>query len=156
MHYYFAYGSNMNIERMRARDLNPLRAMPARLPGFALAFNKRSRFFNDESRANIMFNRNDLVEGVVYELPSANEIAKLDFFEGTPRYYSREIMVLDVNGERLGAWTYIANPAAIADGLLPPRWYVNHLLKGQCYLTDAYLDRLHQVSCMEERSDEPC
>ena len=40
--YYFAYGSNMNPARMQARGLRVEDAMAARLPGYALSFDKRA------------------------------------------------------------------------------------------------------------------
>ncbi len=39
---YFAYGSNMNPQRVRERGLAVVRAEAARLPGFRLAFDKCS------------------------------------------------------------------------------------------------------------------
>ncbi len=41
MNWYFAYGSNMNPARMQARGLAVLEALPGRLPGYGLCFNKR-------------------------------------------------------------------------------------------------------------------
>ena len=145
----------MNVERMQKRSMNVVDAISAALPNCTLVFNKRSRFAADESRANIAFRPGSSVEGVLYELASTAEIAKLDPYEGTPLYYSREILPLHtVSGIKSG-WVYIANPAAIVEGLLPPRWYLQHLLAGKEFLSKQYLDGLHKVACDEDKREEP-
>ena len=145
----------MNVERMRLRNLDILDAVAATLPDCTLVFNKRSRFAADESRANIAFRPGAWVEGVLYQLAAASEIVKLDPFEGTPRYYSREILPLHTESGMQSGWVYIANPAAIAQGLLPPRWYLQHLLAGREFLSEEYLASLHSVSCNESKLEEP-
>ena len=145
----------MNVERMRLRNLDIVDAVAATLPDCTLVFNKRSRFAADESRANIAFRSGARVEGVLYQLAAASEIVKLDPFEGTPRYYSREILPLHTESGMQSGWVYIANPAAIAQGLLPPRWYLQHLLAGREFLSEEYLASLHSVSCDENKQVEP-
>ena len=43
MKFYFAYGSNMNPERVRARGLAVVAQRGARLPDYRLTFDKMSR-----------------------------------------------------------------------------------------------------------------
>jgi hypothetical protein len=52
--YYFAYGSNMNPARMQARGLVFSAAESARLPGYRLAFNKRSHCTPGVAYANVV------------------------------------------------------------------------------------------------------
>ena len=147
---YFAYGSNMNSERMAGRDLQVVSSVAGYIDGFQLCFNKRSRHHPKEARANIGYARNGRVEGVLYELASMEEITKLDPHEGTPRYYSRERFTVITQTGPLAAWVYVANPTAVAEDVLPPRWYVEHLLAGEEFLSAEYLAAIANTPCLEK------
>lgn len=146
---YFAYGSNMNSARMAERGLNIVRAISGQLAGYRLCFNKLARHNPAESRANIQYAPLQRVEGVLYQLESHREIAKLDPFEGAPRYYGRERYTIETSEGVIPAWVYVANPAVIGEGVLPPKWYVEHLLAGKEYLSDDYFSALKRVPCQE-------
>lgn len=147
--YYFAYGSNMNSERMEARDLQVLSACSGWLEGFGLRFNKRSRRDATLACANVIYAPDERVEGVLYHLATTSEIIKLDPHEGTPFMYSRELFQIQTISSLLPAWTYIANPAVIDNTIRPARWYVEHLLAGKAFLTPEYWDRIDQTPCRE-------
>ncbi|MDX2465324.1 MAG: gamma-glutamylcyclotransferase family protein [Porticoccus sp.] len=149
MSYYFAYGSNMNPERMAARELDVLSACSGRLEGFGLRFNKRSRRDATLACANVVYAPGECVEGVLYHLATPLEIAKLDPHEGTPVRYSRELFLIQMASSFIPAWTYIANPAVIDDSIRPARWYVEHLLAGKAYLSLEYWRRIDQTPCKE-------
>ncbi|WP_339527093.1 gamma-glutamylcyclotransferase family protein [Pseudomonas sp. EA_35y_Pfl2_R111] len=141
--WYFAYGSNMNPARMQARGLTVLEVMQGRLPGYSLCFNKRAADrAPGRAYANIRYQRDGLVEGVLYRLQCANEIRKLDHFEGTPIYYSRERLAVIAPHGVQPAWVYIANPAFREEGLLPSVDYLAHLLAGRELLSEAYWSTL--------------
>lgn len=144
MGWYFAYGSNMNPARMRARGLLFDAAMSAQLPGYALCFNKRAHDLPGAAYANIRHQRDGVVEGVLYRLAHADEISKMDVFEGTPIFYSRERLPIQTAQGIQAAWVYIANPALRGDGVLPTRAYLQHLLAGREFLSDAYWQWLSQ------------
>ena len=145
MPYYFAYGSNMNPARMRSRGLLFDEALAGQLSGFALCFNKRAHDRPGRSYANIRYQRDGVVEGVLYRLSHADEIRKMDPFEGTPVFYSRERMpVLTARGV-IAAWVYVANPAMREEGLWPTRAYLEHLLAGREFLSEAYWQTLAAV-----------
>jgi cation transport regulator ChaC len=143
MGWYFAYGSNMNPARMQARGVQVSEAVAGRLSGYALCFDKRA-VDRDPGRAyaNIRYQRDGVVEGVLYRLAEPDEIAKLDPFEGTPIYYSRErLPIVTAHGVQ-PAWVYIANPAFRQDGLLPSADYLAHLLLGRAFLSETYWSAL--------------
>ena len=166
---YFAYGSNMNPDRVRDRGLAFEHACPAHLEGFALAFDKTSAAHPGLGHANIVYAPGRRVEGVLYWLAGLDEILRMDRFESTPVNYSREIIRVRVQASHLPAgpvadgvadndgsfavptWTYVANPAVRRAGLLPPRSYLNHLLAGRPYLSPAYVDMLERWPCAEDR-----
>ncbi|QEY63980.1 gamma-glutamylcyclotransferase [Metapseudomonas lalkuanensis] len=145
MSFYFAYGSNMNPARMRSRGLVFSEAMAGRLEGYALCFDKRAHDRPGRSYANIRYQRDGVVEGVLYRLAHEDEIWKMDPFEGTPILYSRERMpVMTAQGVQ-PAWVYVANPAMREEGLWPTRSYLEHLLAGREFLSRAYWDSLVAV-----------
>ncbi len=149
MSYYFAYGSNMNFERMKARDLQVISACSGMLEGLGLRFNKRSRHDKNLACANLVYAPAERVEGVLYHLVNTSEIRKLDPHEGTPFMYSRELFRVQTVAGVIPAWTYIANPAVIDNNILPARWYVEHLLAGKPYLSAEYWERIDQTPCRE-------
>jgi hypothetical protein len=53
------------------------------------------------------------------------------------------------------AWTYIANPDHVAEGLQPTRWYMAHLLAGRQHLSADYYARLAAVVCLADSDEEP-
>ncbi len=150
MPWYFAYGSNMNPARMQARGLVVEHAMAGQLAGFELCFNKRAMDRPGCAYANIRHSRGGRVEGVLYRLTDPHEIVKLDPFEGTPVYYSRERLPIQTDSGIQPAWVYIANSAFRQDGLLPARDYLAHLLAGRAYLSEAYWSALAAWPCQPD------
>ncbi len=143
--WYFAYGSNMNPGRMEARGMQVLDACPGRLPGYRLVFDKRAADRDGISYANIRWSPGAVVEGVLYRLVDHGEIARMDAFEGTPRLYSREIFNIVSAGRPQPAWVYVANRAMLTEGLRPADWYLEHLLQGRSFLSEAYYQWLSAV-----------
>ncbi len=172
---YFAYGSNMNPDRVRERGLRFDHAAGARLENFALVFDKTSKKHAGTGHANVQPAPGQVVEGVLYWLESAAEIDRMDRFESTPVNYSREVIQVRVQAAHLPSeavleaeisdgtalqpasdvvittWTYFANPAVRQPGLLPPRTYLDHLLAGRPFLSSDYYEMLRAHPCEEGR-----
>ena len=133
----------MNSTRVHERGLDVRSAMAGFITNYALRFNKCSKNHSGIGYANIVFATNYQVEGVLYELVSAQEIFKMDRFENAPINYSRDLVAVNIaGGLTQWAWTYFANPAVLQDGLLPSKEYLDHLLAGQSYLSESYFDNL--------------
>ena len=115
-----------------------------------LRFNKRSRREEGAGHANIVVAFDEVVEGVLYELDGVEEILKMDRFEGAPVQYGRDVVevVRRTDGQTIAAWTYFGNNAVLQDGLLPPRWYMDHLLAGEAHLSLDYFQRLNETPCI--------
>lgn len=162
---YFAYGSNMNPERVRERGIDFVHAAGARLEGFSLVFDKTSRKHAGVGHANVVLAPGSMVEGVLYWLRTTEEIGKMDRFESAPVNYSREVIHVCVDAPHLPeshpepidghavitTWTYFANPAVRRPDLLPPRSYLNHLLAGRPFLSDDYYAMLESWPCEESQ-----
>ncbi len=142
----------MNAERMRIRGLNVRRALAGRIDHLALSFNKKAADAPHRSYANVVYRQGSAVEGVLYELDSQHEIHKMDPFEGAPRLYSRDIFSVNTDEGFISSWVYVANKAMIEEGLLPARWYLNHLLEGKPYLSAPYFQSLQQTPCLEHEA----
>ncbi|SMP11314.1 Cation transport regulator ChaC [Desulfurobacterium pacificum] len=129
MKYYFAYGSNMNPERMKDRGADFKSLRRAILKGYKLVFNKKSKRYG--GCANIEPDENAIVEGVLYELKEPEiAIKRLDFYEGYPENYDRvKVTVETEDGEKIKAFTYIAQPRYIDSTVRPSKRYLAHLLK---------------------------
>ncbi|MBF0350917.1 MAG: gamma-glutamylcyclotransferase [SAR324 cluster bacterium] len=137
---YFAYGSNMDMARMRSRGIKIGGASPLTLNGYRLVFNKVGSL-TGEGYANIIPSGKNVVEGVVYEIgPEDFEI--LDGYEGVAGgHYSR---VTFAKGKLT---TYIANFTEY--GLKPSREYLEHLLAGEPFLSQEYYSWLKQTPTLK-------
>ena len=147
--HYFAYGSNMNPDRVRERGIVFCDIAPARLAGMRLVFDKVSRNRPDVAHANIVHAPGEVVEGVLYRLRTPDEIQKMDPFEQAPVNYGRDVVYVASGDEHIPAWTYFANRAVRKVGFKPSRAYLKHLLAGREYLTPRYFSWLEQVPCAD-------
>lgn len=136
--WYFAYGSNMNPARMAARGLTVVAVQGGHLPGYRLSFDKRATGKQQVAYANIAYAPGQRVEGVLYQLAAAADIALMDPFEGNPVRYSREVFPVISSGATVNAWVYVANPAMRSEGLLPEKRYMEHLLAGRQWHSQSY------------------
>lgn len=147
MTYYFAYGSNMNPERMIERNVRFDGFESAFIKNAKLKFSKKS-YKEGEGFANIHFNFGNNVEGILYQLKSRFELNKLDRFEGYPFHYSRvEMLVHTINGYKK-AFVYIARPEMTRKKLRPSREYLNHLLSAKELLSQNYFKKLEATQCI--------
>lgn len=146
---YFAYGSNMNPERMIERGVSFTSRERAVLKGWRLKFNKVSSINAREGYANIERDDNSVVEGILYTIED-KDIEKLDTFEGYPKHYNRVVLkVKKDNGEEVEALVYIANPDKVKDGLKPSKEYLNHLLRGCDLLSENYCNMLRNWETLD-------
>ena len=109
--YYFAYGSNLNVERLKKRNVSFNKNLSAMIKDYKLVFNKiASKNPNLERYANIIKTKNSIVEGILYQI-TRDSLQELDKHEGFPNHYNRyekEILIKST-GEIVKAWVYIAN-----------------------------------------------
>lgn len=156
--YYFAYGSNMNSARMRARGLAYSHSEPARLANSVLRFNKRAHNKQGVGYANVCYGPGCEVQGVLYELAEGIDIAMMDPYEGTPVRYSRELFEVSVASGSRWAWVYVANSAYIDSSLSVEQAYLDHLLSAGDLLSEDYRQQLQSLAPIlasgSQRDDE--
>ena len=103
-HWYFAYGSNLSVDQKARRTGHVREVIRCRLPGFRLAFNKRS--VDGTIKANVVEDASREVWGVAYRCDEA-AMAAMDRWEGAG-YRRRAVQVITGSGRRLDAVTYVA------------------------------------------------
>lgn len=152
--WYFAYGSNMDADRLFEKRLRPGGVMPGervagRLDGWQLAFNKAARVPAGAGAGNIILQAGSSVHGTLNALP-ARGFDILDHFEGVAagHYERRAVRVMrpDV-GTSVEAITYVA--LKVGEGLRPTREYLGFLLAGRDLLPADYWERLRITSTID-------
>lgn len=125
---YFAYGSNLDINRLERRIGKVVTMGKHRIYSWRLVFNAGH---GNSAFANIQMtgNPSDFVEGVVYEV-TLRQLKKLDNFEGAPDLYTR---VIHYYGKK-DLHMYVAlNPAYTQqenNRITPSKEYLDFMLKG--------------------------
>lgn len=156
---YFAYGSNMLIERLRAPGRCPSAAHPrlAWAKGYRVVFWKKGKDGSGKATLIKSANLADLAIGVVFDI-SEHELWALDQAEGAGHGYDRDdAFKLVVEGDVCAtACTYIAPHSHRDDKLIPYDWYLDLVLAGahQNKLPDRYIAALRAVAVQPDPAPE--
>lgn len=139
--YYFAYGSNMSQQRLRARVPSAVCLGVTKLAGHQLRFHKRGQDLSAKADAYFTGNENDAVIGVLYRINPA-ERGPLDQVEGVGFGYDTKAVQLPWEGSIVTAYTYIA--IHLDPSLLPFHWYKHHVLLGakEACLPESYIEQI--------------
>ncbi len=118
---YFAYGSNLDEEQMRARCPAAARGPRATLHHHALAFGGFSPRWQG-AVASVVREKGRTVAGLLYQL-TAGDVDSLDRHEGVPYAYEKVVrFVVDEHGRRRRVFTYV-QPANTFEPWTPPAKY---------------------------------
>jgi len=159
--WYFAFGSNLSKEQMERRTGPIIERVPAHVDGWALTFNKEASG-GEVGFANIVRVTGQRVEGLLYRVDDEG-MRRLDNAEGvTTKHYLRVEMPVtrDDTGQAVPAVVYLAHPLRVVEGLRPGQGYMERLLAGAEWLSDAYVAALRAVETVpdpppSERSVRP-
>lgn len=154
--YYFAYGSCMcpvDLQRTMGEPTYPYVIGAAILKGYRLGFYRRSRRRNCGA-LDVVKDPNDIVEGVLYQLPSRfmalldqREEVQFDSVKGIHvGGYQPEWVDVDLKGrvyQNVRTYTVINK---LPEELAPNDWYFNVVLRGAvtCGLTQEYCWKLFE------------
>lgn len=141
--YYFAFGSNMNIERLKKREINFSKIFSGYIKGYKLVFDKKASGKLDQTYANIQKEENSIVEGILYQIDNVN-IEKLDIYEGVPKHYLRKEIEVNTTHGLINAWVYIAHKDMLTSGK-PTKNYLSNLLNAKDYLSENYYKNLCRI-----------
>jgi len=130
-HYYFAYGSNMNMAQMKKRCLSPKVLGVARLPGYKLGFYGYSGIW-DGAQETVIPDPKSEVWGVLYQLKFF-DCEQLDVYEdarfdGTGPYFHYPVDVIDRQQKTIDAIIYKKN--ILAEAQLPSAEYLDFIVQG--------------------------
>ena len=147
--YYFAYGSNMCLGRLRKRVPSCEFVTIAKLKGYVLRFHKKSKDCSGKADAYKTDNSNDKIWGVVFEIIDS-EKSKLDKAEGLKYGYKKRKVRLE--GVKPKAHMYYADKCAIKEELKPYTWYKRFVVKGaeQHDLPSSYIQKIKEVEATED------
>jgi len=140
---YFAYGSNMNPDRMKKREAFFTTRVCGKLLGYRISFSFARR--DGYGSANITPEKNSVVYGALYCLQSGG-LDKLDVFEMVKQgcYRREKVTVETLEGEKIEATTYVVTEQYYQEGLVPRRDYLGHCLRGKDILPASYYEFLEE------------
>ncbi len=141
---YFAYGSNMNPQRMVDRGVRFKRREAARLPGYSFVMNKWIKS-NGTAAANIIKDSQSSVHGALYTCSEKGALEMLDKFEGvaTNQYVREKVTVYAGQKVVRDVFVYMAVDENCRENLRIHPEYFQHILKGGDILPPEYLHFLH-------------
>lgn len=142
--YYFAYGSNMNLNQMKFRCPDAAIVGNVALDGYRLKFRGRQGC----GYATIVPQKDSRVEGVLWKLTTDCE-RNLDIYEGYPSFYDKEtIVVREKDGTEWSAMVYIMSGRLKDQPAEPSEYYLRGILEG-CHQngipTDSVLKALKET-----------
>ena len=143
--YYFSYGSNMSIRRLRFRVPSASCIGTGSLKQHELRFHKVSRDGSAKCDAVTTADPDHVVYGVVYRIDEA-EKPGLDRVEGLGFGYELKSVSIEMeNGVGVQAFCYYAT--AIDSRLKPLDWYREHVLRGarENNLPGAYIRSIEAI-----------
>ena len=127
--YYFAYGSNMNLDQMSFRCPEASVVENVRLEGYRLTFCGRNP---DSGVATILPEEGSHVDGVLWKITPECE-RSLDRYEGYPHLYGKEIVcVKNKRGMERNVMVYTMNAPYKDQPAIPSNYYLTGIIEG-CY-----------------------
>lgn len=153
----FAYGSNMNLNRLTQRVPSAVKVCNVFLPGYKLVCNKVSKK-DGSAKANIIKTDNltQLIWGVLFTIDK-KEKRLLDIAEGLGKGYNEDTLTfIDETNNSYVAQVYIADSKAIDNSLLPYDWYKEFIVSGAILnnLPAEYISKLQSITCIRDHDAE--
>jgi gamma-glutamylcyclotransferase len=146
--FYFAYGSNMAVERITRRIPAAEKLCTAKLTDYCLQFHKVAQ--DGSGKCDIVPDTSPdaVVYGVLFKF-LRQDFAEMDRIEG-PGYKRITVPVTAESVGTVSAETYVA--MTVDSKLLPYSWYKQHVLRGAIAseLPAAYIANLEAVPSVED------
>jgi gamma-glutamylcyclotransferase len=148
---YFAYGSNMSINRLSTRINIKKTIGIGMLTKHKLMFHKRSYDGSGKCDAYFTGKDSDVIYGVIYDIEDV-ELDNLDRFEGIGQGYKRKSIFVEGYHDSI-TYTAITYCAEEIDSTLKPyTWYKEHVLKGaeENGLPEEYINKIKRVKAIKD------
>jgi hypothetical protein len=150
--YYFAYGSNLPLQRMLARTSPDLRLRGTyEWREHRLSFDKRSEDGSGKCTA-VPSTPEQVVWGTIYQVTHAD---KLKLAKCEVGYHEVPLRLL-VDGEPKLGFTFVANPDQIDTYLYPYTWYKRYVVAGarEHKFPSAYISEIEAVRARPDPKPE--
>lgn len=118
----FAYGSNMSLNRLKARVPSAVKISNGFIEGYELKCIKKSKDGSGKATIVNTGRTEKIVWGVIFEI-NENEKPILDRAEGLNHGYHETIIEVRIGKENQNAQVYISDLDAIDEGLNAYHWY---------------------------------
>lgn len=150
--YFFSFGSNLLIERIKARTPSVEVVQTFSLSGYRILFNKESNDGSTKTNIERTGNASDSALGIIHRI-DMEEKRKLD--EDEAGYHTEDQLVVLDNGDEITLNYYIANKDRITTGK-PYDWYMDYVIMGaiQNEFPQAYIQQLLSVAVNVDREPE--
>jgi hypothetical protein len=147
--YYFAYGSNLHPERLRARVPSAEFVEVAVQPDRAFSFCKRS--VDGSAKATLVPALGSRAFGAVYRI-AESEKPLLDRVEGLGRGYDEHWQGLPLSDGVVRSFHYFAAPDYVDPSLQPYHWYKELVLAGARFhdLPAQYIAAIEKIDSVED------
>lgn len=149
--FYLAYGSNLHPVRLNERVPSALAIGVVELPGYSLAFHKRSDDDSGKCLLYIAQRDSDKTYGVLYEFDASQKPA-LDDAEGKGKGYFEQQVSVPLNGQNYTAFFYMASSTQIDPARVPYHWYKNLVLAG-AHFHDLPPDYIASIKSVPSKED---
>ncbi|WOH36377.1 gamma-glutamylcyclotransferase family protein [Thalassotalea fonticola] len=147
---YFAYGSNMSLNRLQERVPSARKLEIVTLKNHQLRFHMSSIDGSGKCDSFQTNNHEDIVIGALFEI-NKNEKWVLDRAESLGFGYEEKLVFVEnSSGESFEALTYYA--IKIDASLKPYSWYLNHVIIGakETEVPIDYLAVIESIECIED------
>ena len=145
---HFAYGGNMDSNRLHKRIGNVSSPQRAYLSGYRFEFNKLS-FHLKTVYGNLMLDLDSTVWGVLMEI-SQSQLDQLDVHEGVENghYRQEKLIVITDDGVEHEAITYVAEDKWVKEGMNPNETYLDYVINGanEFQLPLEYVERIQNIA----------
>ena len=149
---YFAYGSNMLLERLQKRCKTASFLGVAVAHGYTLAFSKKSKDGSGKATIAKTVIDDTALYGVLFAI-DLDERPCLNRAEGSDYDRNDEFVVTRADSnEKLSVTTYVAKYSAMENNLVPYDWYKLLIVTGawQGNVPDFYLARLKEIESIPD------
>jgi len=151
----FAYGSNMNLNRLKNRVPSAVKISNGFIEGFSLKCSKASKDGSGKATVLNTGNKVNLVWGVLFEIDE-KEKPQLDKAEALNYGYDERIIEVNGGKEIHLAQIYFANDKSINEELKPYNWYKAFITEGakENGLPNDYINKLESLNSEQDKNYE--
>ena len=136
---YFAYGSNMDNERLFSRIGSAHKFDNGTISGKKLLFNKLGQ--DGTGKANLINNDGGVVFGILFKV-NESDLIKLDKFE--VGYERKTLKIKSDNYGYITAISYLAD--SCTDFICPSKEYMDHIINGADDMSPNYINYLKSIN----------